>query len=111
VKSGMCEGHAQVADHRRGSSTRRGYDAAWQRARLAKLAADPICQIRICCAGAVATEVDHVRPIAEHPELRLEWSNLQSACKACNVAKRNQAVPKGMGMAASVRDGGTGQSN
>lgn len=75
-----------VADPR-GTTAERGYAHGWPKVRSAKLAADPICEIRICCQGMVATEVDHIIPITKRPDLRLEWSNLQSACKPCNVAK------------------------
>ena len=56
-----------------------------------KLAADPFCQIETHCKGMmpdnVATEVDHIIPIRQRPDLRLVWSNLQSACRACHSAK------------------------
>ena len=79
-------------DERRGSPSKRGYDAAWRGLRKLKLLADPFCQICTHCADKplcehVATEVDHIIPIAERPDLRLEWSNLQSACRACHSAK------------------------
>jgi len=57
-----------------------------------KLAANPWCEIKNLCRESplilqVATEVDHIEPIAKHPELRLVWSNLQSACRPCHSAK------------------------
>lgn len=69
-------------DRRRGSAAARGYDAAWRRLRAAFLAANPLC--RMCEAEGRTTAagvVDHIRPIAERPDLRLEWSNLQSLCQ------------------------------
>ena len=69
-------------DKRRGGGAARGYDAAWQRLRLAFLAVNPLC--RMCQAkGQVtaASVVDHVVPIRLAPERRLDWSNLQSLCK------------------------------
>lgn len=101
VESGCCAKHQRAADRARGTTAERGYAKGWPRVRSAKLAADPFCQIRTHCQGAMATEVDHIVPISERPDLRLEWSNLQSSCKACNVAKRNRrarefaAVPGG----------------
>lgn len=91
---GPCEEHRRAQDRRRGKTAERGYDAAWRRAREAKLATDPICEIRTHCLGAVATEVDHIVPIEQAPELRLVWSNLQSACKPCNVAKAHRKPQK-----------------
>jgi 5-methylcytosine-specific restriction endonuclease McrA len=35
----------------------------------------------------IATEVDHIKSIRSRPDLRLTWSNLQSACKRCHSAK------------------------
>lgn len=60
---------------------------AWRQIRMWKLAKDPICQIRIKCQGAVATEVDHRIPLRFAPKLGLDPENLQSACKPCNLAK------------------------
>jgi 5-methylcytosine-specific restriction protein A len=94
VASGRCPRHAQAYDRARGTTAERGYANGWQRVRSAKLVANPFCQIRTHCHGAMATEVDHIIPIDQRPELRLEPSNLQSSCKACNVAKRNELSPK-----------------
>jgi 5-methylcytosine-specific restriction endonuclease McrA len=51
------------------------------RVRTAKLAANQICKIRTHCMNAFATEVDHIVPIRERPDLRLEWSNLQTLAR------------------------------
>ena len=84
---GRCREHARQAEIARGTTTERGYNGDWRRLRAAKLAWDPVCQIRTHCQGMVAEEVDHVVPIRLRPDLRLEWSNLQSACKRCHSAK------------------------
>jgi|SRR5581483_1078129 len=91
VEKGRCAKHRQELDADRGTTVQRGYDAAWKRIRAAKLARDPFCEIRTNCDGAIATEVDHREPIAQRPDLRLEWSNLQSSCKSCNAAKAKRA--------------------
>lgn len=57
-----------------------------------KLAANPFCEIGTHCAKLpitkrLANEVDHITPIREKPELRMVWTNLQSACKSCHSAK------------------------
>jgi len=31
-----------------------------------------------------AEQVHHIKGIADHPELRLVWSNLLSVCKTCH---------------------------
>jgi 5-methylcytosine-specific restriction enzyme A len=83
VNSGYC--HAHKPKERKTSE--KGLGADWRKLRALKLATHPICQIRIRCQGDVATEVDHIIPRCTRPDLRLEWSNLQSACRACNQAK------------------------
>jgi 5-methylcytosine-specific restriction protein A len=96
-----CQAHRQAwnaaNDARRGSPAERGYDRTWQRLRKQKLAVDPFCQIRTLCTDlpitrGLATEVDHIIPIKQRPDLRLEWTNLQSACKPCHSAKTMQEM-------------------
>ena len=90
-----CDQHQVPVDERfrksgrsrwpRTSAASRGYDAAWRRLREAKLSADPFCQCDECTrTGALlqATVVDHIIPISERPDLRLEWDNLRSMTKA-----------------------------
>src|SRR5690348_5478472 len=87
VEKGRCPSCQRKLEAARGSSTQRGYGSDWERVRRAYLAEHPFCQIRLLCNGVMAIEVDHIIPIEQRPDLRLEWSNLQSACKPCNVAK------------------------
>jgi 5-methylcytosine-specific restriction endonuclease McrA len=70
----------------RKKTSERGYSRGWERVRLAKLAADPVCELRIVCRGLVATEVHHVESIRKRPDLRLEWTNLKSSCGPCHRA-------------------------
>src|SRR5688500_15054997 len=95
-KSGLCPEHKrqrwQRIDRERGSGFARGYDRAWQRLRELKLKADPFGEIQTHCKDLplhrrIATEVDHIIPIAERPELRLVWTNLRSSCHSCHSAK------------------------
>ena len=87
-------------DRWRGSAASRGYDGSWRVLRLAKLKADPLCWW--CqCNGILtpATTVDHIAPIATHPDLRLIWSNLRSGCKPCHdahTARQTAAGHRGM---------------
>jgi 5-methylcytosine-specific restriction enzyme A len=70
-------------DRKRPSSPRRGYDAAWRRARDAQLAREPLCRMcREVGMLAQATVVDHIQSVQERPDLRLEPSNLRSLCSA-----------------------------
>ena len=94
VDSGRCDPHRKQHDTTRQLSTaKRGYDRQWQRLRLSKLAADPLCEIAYCKVGRpmpdVATEVNHIVPISERPDLRLVWENLESACEPCHRQKDN----------------------
>ena len=76
---------------KRPSSTQRGYDRRWQKLRAAKLDADPMCQLQTLCEGDPATEVDHSDRISQGGD-RLDWDNLQSACKRCHSAKTMSEV-------------------
>ena len=72
-------------DRWRGTPKERGYDAAWRKVRAAVLAAEPLC--RFCDAeGRItpATIVDHIVPIAEAPDRRLDTTNLRPLCKPCH---------------------------
>ena len=75
-------------DRARGSAHSRGYDRTWQRLRKAILAASPLC--RFCDAAGMAveaTEVDHIQPIAERPDLRLDPDNLRGLCGPCHARR------------------------
>lgn len=78
----------RLLDKRRASGWRRGYDGAWAKARAVHLQREPLC--RFCREqGKVvaATVVDHIVPIAERPDLRLDHSNLRSLCKPCHDSR------------------------
>lgn len=73
----------------RPNAHRRGYDAAWDKVRKRVLERDKyLC--RYCLDKGILTPtnaVDHVIPIAERPDLRLDESNLKAACIPCNSRK------------------------
>lgn len=79
---GRCDTHAHQANVQRGSSSARGYDSVWRRARLLCLRSEPLC--RECMKEGIfdspTTQVDHIIPIAQRPDLRLVRSNLQGLC-------------------------------
>ena len=84
TKGTYCEPHS----HRRATSTARGYGYAWQKQRERKPRTEPLC--RICTAegrATLAVEVDHIIRVADRPELRASWDNLQSLCQPCHAAK------------------------
>lgn len=62
--------------------------ARWQKLRAWKLRRNPLCEP--CLREGfetLATEVDHIRPMIEAPDLIFEPSNLQSICKPCHAKK------------------------
>lgn len=80
-----CEEHKKLEykyDDNRGSSTQRGYDARWRKARKRYLAQNPIC-VECKKAGmlGVAKIVDHIIPHKGDPVLFWDQSNWQALCK------------------------------
>lgn len=72
----------------RPSSTRRGYGAAWQRARLRYLANHPLC-VHCEARGEIraATVVDHVDPHRGDMGKFWDVGNWQALCKRCHDVK------------------------
>lgn len=67
----------------RGSRQSRGYDRDWELLRdLYMLDVKGRCE-ECMRRGylAMADDVDHIIPIKDRPELRLDWSNLQALCR------------------------------
>jgi len=97
--------HAPSANHydrQRGTSTERGYDGDWRRCRAAFLGQNPLC--KFCEQRGLlvaAAEIDHVRTIAEAPELRLDFSNLRALCRPCHA--RRTALEQSFGRGAIGR--------
>ena len=92
VEAGYCPAHRQDRragqrdyDRRRGSAALRGYDHRWRRWRRWFLTRHPLC---VDCQAAgrttLATEVHHVEPLRERPELRLAEANCVALCRACH---------------------------
>jgi 5-methylcytosine-specific restriction enzyme A len=68
-------------DRLRPSAPQRGYDAEWRRLSKAYLAEPGNAH---CACGAVAVLVAHRVSIRKAPHLRLDRSNWQPSCIACN---------------------------
>jgi len=75
-------------DAARGPSSKRGYDAAWQKLRARFLTEHPICCEAGC--GKPATVVDHIETIRTRPDLRLVWSNLRAMCHPHHSARTSR---------------------
>lgn len=91
---GYCDKHKvqqrKQEDQRRGSSTARGYNYRWQKARATFLKRHPLCMCSDCKqAGRVmaATVVDHITPHKGDQDLFWDTSNWQSMSKPCHDKK------------------------
>nr|WP_187354041.1 HNH endonuclease [Brevibacillus laterosporus] len=78
----------QQYDRERGSSTQRGYDAKWRKARIGFLKKHPLC--KHCYDKGLlngATRVDHL--IAHKGDKTLFWdrNNWQPLCEQCHNRK------------------------
>ena len=80
-----------MQDARRGSSTQRGYNYAWQKASRAYLAEHPLCECEDCDAGRkrvrVASVVDHKVPHRGDQALFWDRTNWQAMHKQCHDRK------------------------
>ena len=81
-------------DRKRGGARMRGYDARWERVRMAHLHAEPLCR-RCASLGytTAATLVDHILPIADGGAV-LDEENLQSLCIRCHGIKTSEDLRK-----------------
>ena len=73
------------SDQLRGTTAERGYDHQWRKLSERFRKHNPLCK-NCYTLGRVepAVDVHHIKPIRTHPELRLEWENLMSLCRACH---------------------------
>lgn len=87
------------AEKDEGSLKKQGWyhKPAWRHARKLALQRDHyLCQLRISkkCTG-IATEVHHIKPLEDFPELGLELDNLTSCCWWCHEeTKGRRPEPK-----------------
>ena len=80
--------YSKTYEKERGSAAKRGYGAAWRKARIGFLASHPLCT---ACEkiGRVtaATVVDHITPHKGSQALFWEYSNWQALCAVCHNSK------------------------
>ncbi|WP_304382500.1 HNH endonuclease [Turicimonas muris] len=94
-----CEKHKPMAEEKRkklkeqrqrykGTSSQRGYNSAWRKARLAFLMEHPLCaECERQGKTTVATCVDHIKPHRGDMNLFWDESNWQSLCQSCHSRK------------------------
>ena len=83
VESGQkyCEKHKPLHKEDGRSAAKRGYDSKWRKFRKRYLEANPLCAECMRQGMYVkATDVDHIKPLRDFPELKYEISNLQPLC-------------------------------
>jgi len=96
-KSGYCPLHLKEVrrqyDDRRPSSSERGYDRRWQKARTHYLQEHPLC-VECEKQGKVvsATTVDHIQPYREGQVSFYDRSNWQSLCDYHHKAKSMKEI-------------------
>lgn len=87
-----CEPHERKREaedrDRRGTSTQRGYDSRWTKARRTFLSSHPLCRR---CEGdgtiTAASVVDHIRPHKGDQALFWDTTNWQPLCAPCHNRK------------------------
>ena len=78
----------QEQESRRESSSKRGYNSRWQKARLTYIKHNPLCVH--CLAEGItklATDVDHIIPHKGSQALFWQTSNWQALCHECHSIK------------------------
>jgi 5-methylcytosine-specific restriction protein A len=89
TKERFCEEHKKhywsEHDKKRPNSTQRGYDHAWSKFRKSYLERNPLClHCRQKGFLVSASEVDHIKPLADNPQLKYDNTNLRPLCKRCH---------------------------
>lgn len=85
---GYCAKHVRQVDVQRGSSTERGYDHRWRKAREGYLRSHPLCVKHEARGQLVpATVVDHIVPHRGDRRLFWDYDNWQALCKQCHDVK------------------------
>lgn len=91
TREGYCQQHKTSKpsyDLYRESSSRRGYNSRWRKAREGYLAKHPLCQSCMLQGKRIAaTVVDHIKPHKGDKKLFWDSSNWQPLCASCHSRK------------------------
>jgi hypothetical protein len=80
----------------RESSSKRGYDSRWQKARAGYLRSHPLCVMcRLMGKLEPATVVDHIIPHKGDMELFWRRTNWQALCKTCHDSHKKRLEMSG----------------
>lgn len=122
--NGYCSKHQQYAkeqrrlrqsvyDQHRGSSSSRGYDAAWQKLRIQVKERDSwLCVCNRCKEmGRIrpvtkSDPVHHILPVETHPHLRLDIRNCESHTFFCHEVEEGRARDKEYEAWKNMHEGG-----
>lgn len=83
-------------DSNRPSSGERGYDYQWTKFRKRFVmerveAGDYYCNhCHIAFRSTTDMQVDHIKPLQTHPDLKFEKTNLQLLCRKCHIQKTKE---------------------
>ena len=90
-ESGFCDTHHTLGKQlkqSRISSTKRGYNYRWQKARITWLKSNPLCRDHSARGFVKAAEViDHIIPHGGDQVLFWDKTNWQPLCKSCHDRK------------------------
>lgn len=87
IVKGSCDNCSKKSkrDEFRAPPSERGYDNDWRKLSERFRKQYPLCQP--CIKKGKITpvaDVHHIKPVRDFPELRLNWDNLMSVCRACH---------------------------
>jgi 5-methylcytosine-specific restriction endonuclease McrA len=71
----------------------RGGSWAWRQLRTRVLAEEPLCRLALPGCTRFSTTVDHRISRKLAPQLSMTRSNLQGACRSCNLTKGQRLRP------------------
>lgn len=80
----------------RESASERGYDHRWSKFRkrfLASKIREGVYSCNICNGYFRSTseiQLDHIKPLRDHPELKFDPANLQLLCRICHIKKTSE---------------------